>query len=170
MGLGFMMMGGRSMAEQIYDGAVDIYNEVTSNYAAGEFQQAGVAASGVVGMALTRRPVGKGLTRAEKNDIATLRKPHGEVHVKDINQARKLLDNMPELKPATQLRLTPNPGGGLANGFKDAKGTYRGDLINKSNPTGPVHPGVQNPNHANFPHFNITLPDGNKSAIIISGS
>nr|WP_269783553.1 RHS repeat-associated core domain-containing protein [Marinibactrum halimedae] len=60
MGLGFMMMGGRSMAEQIYDGAVDIYNEVTGNYAAGEFQQAGVAASGVVGMALTRRPIGKG--------------------------------------------------------------------------------------------------------------
>ncbi|MCD9461288.1 hypothetical protein, partial [Marinibactrum halimedae] len=59
MGLGFMMMGGRSMAEQIYDGAVDIYNEVTSNYAAGEFQQAGVAASGVAGMALTRRPVKK---------------------------------------------------------------------------------------------------------------
>jgi len=64
----------------------------------------------------------------------------------------------------------------------DPPGTYRGDLINK-HPTMddakkmglteidpmkiPVHPDVNNKLHANNPHYNIKLPDGNKAAIII---
>lgn len=91
----------------------------------------------------------------------------GEIHVKSINEARALLDSMPELKPATLANVLPNPSGGLSNGFKDPKGTYRGDLINKTDPLAPVHPGVKNPLHANYPHFNIHLPDGKKAAIII---
>ena len=108
------------------------------------------------------------LNRKQRNLIDRLRNGN-DVNVDTVEDARRILDNMSELKPATENRLTPNPGKGLGNGFKDAKGTYRGDLINKSNPSGPVHPGVQNPFHANYPHFNIRLPNGNKAAIIIGG-
>lgn len=76
---------------------------------------------------------------------------------------------MPELRPATQEHLTPNPTGRMSGGLKDPKGTYRGDLINKSDPTAPVHPDVANPWHANYPHYNIKFPNGNKAAIIITG-
>lgn len=33
-------------------------------------------------------------------------------------------------------------------------------------PLGPLHPNVANPDHANYPHYNIKLPDSNKAAII----
>lgn len=77
---------------------------------------------------------------------------------------------MPDLRPATQEGLLPNPTGRMADGFADPPGTYRRDLINK-NPTMadaeklnlseidpmqiPVHPDVENPEHANNPHYNI---------------
>lgn len=88
----------------------------------------------------------------------------GEVHVRTVKEARALLDKMPELKPATANRRIPTTK--LSEG-KDPRGTYRGDLINKKDPTGPVHPQVNNPAHRDNPHYNITLPDGNKAAIII---
>jgi hypothetical protein len=89
--------------------------------------------------------------------------------VKTVEEARKILDAMPELKPATEDRKMPNPDKKMADGFEDPPGTYRGDLINKKNPEGPVHPGVMNPEHANNPHYNIKLPNGNKAAIIVTG-
>jgi hypothetical protein len=106
------------------------------------------------------------LSRKMRDRIEELREG-GEVIVESIEEARALLENMPELRPATQERLVPNPYGGMANGFKDPKGTYRGDLINKSDPKGPVHPDVDNKVHGENPHYNIKLPDGDKSAIII---
>lgn len=76
---------------------------------------------------------------------------------------------MPELKPATEAGKLPNPDGRMRDGFADPKGTYRGDLINKQDPTGPVHPEVKNSDHANNPHYNIKLPNGKKATIIIVG-
>jgi hypothetical protein len=92
-----------------------------------------------------------------------------DVHVDTADEARALLAQMKDLRPATQERLLPNPSNRMADGFKDPAGTYRGDLINKSNPTLPVHPNVSNPDHANFPHYNIKFSDGTKAAIIITG-
>ncbi|MHB8876878.1 MAG: hypothetical protein ACYC8T_24540 [Myxococcaceae bacterium] len=63
----------------------------------------------------------------------------------------------------------PNPEGRMGEGFADPNGTYRGDLINKQDPAAPIHPDVKNPEHREFPHYNIKLPDGNKAAIIIVG-
>ncbi len=107
------------------------------------------------------------LTSSQKQQIETLRNG-GEVKVKSYEEARALLDNMRELRPATEDGLMPNPYKKTGDGFADKKGTYRGDLINKENPDGPVHPGVDNENHKNFPHYNIKLPDGNNAAIIIT--
>lgn len=45
--------------------------------------------------------------------------------------------------------------------------TYREDLINKQDPLGPIHPDVKSPDHANYPHYDIKLPDGDKAAIMI---
>lgn len=105
-------------------------------------------------------------TRAQRDAIETLRSG-GEVTVKSADEARALLREMPELRPATQERLMPNPSGRMSGGFADPPGTFRGDLINKQAPWGPVHPGVNNLNHANYPHYNIKLPNKNKAAIII---
>lgn len=110
----------------------------------------------------------KTLDSDQKKKIEKLRNG-GEVEVKTYEEARELLDNMPELKPATEEGRLPNPDGRMRDGFADPNGTYRGDLINKQDPMGPVHPGVQNPNHANYPHYNIKLPNGNKASIIIKG-
>ena len=110
----------------------------------------------------------KGLTNVQKKQIETLRNG-GEVKVKTHEEARELLENMPELKPATGEGKMPNPDGRMSDGFADPNGTYRGDLINKQDPTASVHPSVQNPNHANYPHYNIKLPNGDKAAIIITG-
>jgi hypothetical protein len=118
---------------------------------------------------------GRGLSKKEiREKIATLRSGR-DVHVKTIEEARELLENMPDLRPATEDRLMPNPPRGnpprirISEGFDDPKGTYRGDLINKQDPTGPVHPDVERPEHRNFPHYNIHFPDGEKAAIIIDG-
>lgn len=110
----------------------------------------------------------KTISNTQKKQIETLRKG-GEVKVKTYEEGRKLLDSMPELRPVTGEGIMPNPTGRMKDGFADPRGTYRGDLINKYNPTGPVHPDVQNPYHANYPHYNIKLPNGDKAAIIIIG-
>lgn len=57
----------------------------------------------------------------------------------------------------------------MSDGFASPPGIYRGDLINKQDSLRPVHPNVQNPDHANCPHYNINLPDGDKATIIIRG-
>ena len=108
------------------------------------------------------------LTSQQKKQIEQLRGGN-EVEVNTYDEARKLLDNMPELSPATNEGRMPNPTGRMADGFADPPGTYRGDLINIHDPLGPVHPNVQNANHRDYPHYNIKLPDGDKAAIIIKG-
>ncbi|WP_046234926.1 hypothetical protein, partial [Paenibacillus algorifonticola] len=110
----------------------------------------------------------KALTKLQEKQIEILRNG-GEVKVKTYEEARQLLDNMSEIKPAIQEGKIPNPEGRMRDGFADPNGTYRGDLINKQDPTAIVHPGVQNPYHANYPHYNIKLPNGDKAAIIIMG-
>jgi hypothetical protein len=112
-------------------------------------------------------PKGAGGTDSQAH-AATLRQG-GTVRVKTVEEARAILEKMPELRPATEERKMPNPERKLADGFEDAPGTYRGDLINKQKPDGPIHPGVKNPEHANMPHYNIKLPNGKKAAIIITG-
>ena len=82
-----------------------------------------------------------------------------DVHVRNAEEAREVLDNMPELKPG---------GGGSRNPeFMDGPNTYRGDLINKSDPTSAeIHPSGP---HANRPHYNLTLrvfnPDGSMTRL-----
>jgi hypothetical protein len=139
---------------------------------AGSAENAGQEKAPEVGAKL--EGVGRKIFLAEdKNNgvekqVAAIRR--GEtVRVATIEEARRILAAMPELKPATEDRKMPNPDKKMAEGFADPPGTYRGDLINKQNPTGPVHPGVGNPEHANNPHYNIKLPDGKKAAIIIKG-
>jgi len=121
------------------------------------------------------------LTKKELAQIELLRNG-GEVQVNSYQEARRMLEHMPELRPATEEGIMPNPTGRMSDGFADPPGTYRGDLINK-HPTMddakrmglteidpmkiPVHPDVNNKLHANNPHYNIKLPDGNKAAIII---
>jgi hypothetical protein len=103
-----------------------------------------------------------------KSQVDILRRG-GTVRVKTIEEARAILKQMPELVPATEDRKMPNPDGTMKDGFADPNGTYRGDLINKNDPAAPVHPGVANPEHRDFPHYNIKLPNGKKAAIIIKG-
>jgi hypothetical protein len=92
-----------------------------------------------------------------------------DIEVSSYEEARALLDSMDDLRPHVEGDLLPNPDGRMGGGFRQPNGTYRGDLINKSDPTAPVHPGLSNPDHANFPHYNIRFRDGTKAAIIIKG-
>jgi len=62
----------------------------------------------------------------------------------------------------------PRTHEGIANGMGDKVGQARGDLLNISNPDGPVHPDITNEVHKNNPHYNLTSNDGKvKSAIIV---
>jgi hypothetical protein len=112
--------------------------------------------------------------RSDRDLIAKLRQGQ-DVRVRTVKEARRLLDEMSDLRPATEERLMPNPPRGnpprsrMSDGFEDPPGTYRGDLINKQDPTGPVHPDVANPTHRDYPHYNIKFKDGTKAAIIVSG-
>ena len=75
---------------------------------------------------------------------------------------------MPELRPAGLGGKMPNPDRKLSDGFSDPRGTYRGDLINTRDPrSSAVHPNDSNDLHRDYPHYNITLPNGDRSAIII---
>lgn len=83
-----------------------------------------------------------------------------DVRVESVTEARNILDNMPELKPGP---------GNLMPGLRDRSNTYRGDLINKSDPTSSaIHPAGK---HANQPHFNVDIKDSDgvrqKPAIFI---
>ncbi len=124
--------------------------------------------SGDVGKTVDKN-ANKSLSSKIKRDRIKILRNGGEVKVKTYEEARDLLDSMPELRPATGDKLMPNPDGRMSGGFADTKGTYRGDLINKKDPTLPVHPDVDNPYHANYPHYIIKLPNGDKAAIIIIG-
>jgi hypothetical protein len=71
-----------------------------------------------------------------------------DVHVKDVNEAREILRCMPELQPGP---------GNVMPGLRDRRNTYRGDLINKTDPSSPkIH---DRGKHANQPHYNIDIRD-----------
>ncbi|HEU4404456.1 MAG TPA: toxin TcdB middle/N-terminal domain-containing protein [Polyangiaceae bacterium] len=94
-----------------------------------------------------------------------------DVKVSSVNEAREILHNMPDMRPHTFDRRVPVPDseGGHSNPlWKQPRGTYRGDLINKANPNAEVHPDLPPGHpHRTHPHYNLTLPDGTKSSIII---
>jgi hypothetical protein len=92
-----------------------------------------------------------------------------DVEVQTYAEARQLLDAMDDLIPQVEEGLLLNPDGKMSGGFRQPNGPYRGDLINKRDPTAPVHPDVKNPKHANFPHYNIKFWTKKKAAIIIVG-
>ena len=71
-----------------------------------------------------------------------------DVNVKDVKEARELLDSMSELTPGPN-NITP--------GLRDRSNTYRGDLINTKDPTSSQIHDVGR--HADQPHFNINLRD-----------
>ena len=105
----------------------------------------------------------KPLTRAEQEMINELRNGN-DIEVNTVEEARRLLANMPELDAPSLGKMNPT--------FPDPKGTYRGDLINKSDPSLPVHDiskVIQHPMHSKYPHYNIYFPNGKKSAILIIG-
>lgn len=94
-----------------------------------------------------------------------------DVAVDSVEDARKILDRMPELRPAA-LEGIPGP---------DRPGTYRGDLIstenigtNKWDPFGmkegtKIH-GAAKPLHMKYPHYNILFRSKLKAAILITGN
>ncbi len=93
----------------------------------------------------------------QQSQISQLRAGQ-DVNVSSVEDARALLDYMPELQPA------PGSGG---PGTYPPPGTYRGDLIN----TGPTLEDYNSPPaHGDFegPHYNIINPDGTKPAIRIN--
>lgn len=99
-----------------------------------------------------------------------------DVYVKNIQDARKLLSYMPELRP--HVSNWPSESGKLFKGsifgdiWKQPGNTFRGDLINplKDGFLKNVHPPsavTKNKNHRIYPHYNIRFSDGTKSAILI---
>jgi len=118
-------------------------------------------ALGVRGMAAGgASSAGRPLTRAQARTIQALRDGE-DVYVRDVAEARKLLEHLPELRPFTSSRYLP--------GAPSPRGTYRGDLINTRNPTAQtVHPpGSALPAHVENPHYNLYFHSGTKSAILI---
>jgi hypothetical protein len=112
-----------------------------------------------------------GKARASAKLVSKFREPKGtskadllrqgkDVHVKDVKEAREILDSMLELRPGP---------GNVSPGFRDRRNTFRGDLINTKDPTSSkIH---DRGKHANQPHFNIDIRDKNgvrhKPAIFI---
>lgn len=117
-----------------------------------------IAGSGAGNLYKFKKP-----TRQQLKQIEQLR--NGEtISVKTAEEARELLNLMPDLTPPPLGRMNPE--------FLDPKGTFRGDLINKNNPLGLVHdPAIvnKNPLHCQYPHYNIRFKDGQKAAILITG-
>ena len=105
-----------------------------------------------------------------RDNIERLRKGQ-DVEVSSMKEARALLDSMTELRPHTFEGRMPVPDNeaGHSNPFwKQPRGTYRGDLINKQGPEKPIHPNLPEGHpHRDFPHYNIVFHDGTKAAIII---
>jgi RHS repeat-associated protein len=110
--------------------------------------------------------------KAIREAIARLRDGK-EVRVKTIEEARAILERMTDLRPHTFDRRTPVPPneGGHSNPlWRQPDGTWRADLINRQDPGGPIHPELPPGHpHRDLPHYNVRLPDGTKSAIIITG-
>lgn len=111
------------------------------------------------------------LTRKQQHQIEDLRSGK-DVSVKTVDEARVLLDNMPEVSAPPLGKMNPE--------FPDPKGTYRGDLFNavlyddlgNAYLADFIHaPNIvqKNPLHAQYPHYNIYFPDGEKAAILITG-
>ncbi|WP_198600838.1 RHS repeat-associated core domain-containing protein, partial [Escherichia coli] len=106
----------------------------------------------------------------QRRYIADLRNGK-DVIVSDIDEARKLLDFMPELRshvdnfPANSGYLFKDtPFGDV---WKQPRGTYRGDLYNTKDPFSGVVHDSDNVLHDTNPHYNILFPDGTKAGIII---
>ncbi len=89
-----------------------------------------------------------------------------DITVSSVEEARMILDSMPELKPGG--------GGDYIPGTFDPPGTYRGDLINKADPSNTVEVHTSGPaKHRYNAHYNLTLLTDLsirlKPAIIIKG-
>ena len=102
------------------------------------------------------------LPRKQRDRVDELRSGN-DVYVSNIDEARELLDAMPEVSAPPLGRMNPE--------FSDPRGTYRGDLINTRDPNANyVHEPskvLQHPQHSKYPHYNIYFPDGTKAAILI---
>ncbi|WP_027272930.1 RHS repeat-associated core domain-containing protein [Leminorella grimontii] len=100
-----------------------------------------------------------GCNAQQRRNISDLRNGKG-VTVRSVDEARALLDNMPDLRP--NVDNFPARSGELYSGtkfsdvWKQPAGIYRGDLYN-----------MKNPLHDNNPHYNIIFGDGTKAGIII---
>jgi RHS repeat-associated protein len=98
------------------------------------------------------------LNRIQQRQLEELKQGR-DVFVRNINTARALIENS-GLEPYTEQRHGARPA---------PRGTFRGDLINTSNPTADyVHaPGTAKATHANNPHYNLYFWNGQKGTIII---
>ncbi|WP_280643758.1 RHS repeat-associated core domain-containing protein, partial [Buttiauxella brennerae] len=111
------------------------------------------------------------LTTQQLRDMEALRNGT-DVAVRSAEDARKLLDNMAELRP--HIDDFPANSGYLfkdtafGDVWKQPKGTYRGDLYNTKNPLSDVVHDSNNILHDTNPHYNILFPDGTKAGIIIT--
>nr|WP_231039854.1 RHS repeat-associated core domain-containing protein [Proteus alimentorum] len=110
------------------------------------------------------------LNSAQRKNISNLREGK-DVTVRNVEEARQLLDNMPELRP--HIDLFPAKSGELYRGtvfgdiWKQPVGTYRGDLYNIRNPLSDVVHESSNKLHDLNPHYNILFKNGTKVGIII---
>nr|WP_242413304.1 RHS repeat-associated core domain-containing protein [Salmonella enterica] len=111
-----------------------------------------------------------GCNAQQRRNISDLRNGK-DVTVRSIDEARALLDKMPDLRP--HVDNFPARSGELYIGtkfsdvWKQPAGTYRGDLYNVKNPLSNVVHNSKNPLHDNNPHYNIIFGDGTKAGIII---
>lgn len=111
------------------------------------------------------------LTTQQLCDMEALRNGK-DVTVRSAEDARKLLENMAELRP--HIDDFPANSGYLfkdtafGDVWKQPKGTYRGDLYNTKNPLSDIVHDSNNILHDTNPHYNILFPDGTKAGIIIT--
>lgn len=119
-------------------------------------------------------------TRRQREQIEDLRSGK-DIHVRSVEEARALLEHMPDLRPHvndSRMPVHPSEAGHSNPLWKQPDGTYRGDLTygprafdDQWQPTGDrptsVHPDVGNPDHRDNAHYNIRFHDGTKAAIII---
>ena len=101
------------------------------------------------------------LSPKQTGDLIDQLRKGDDIYVDSVDDARQLLDNMPDLRP----------GGTQMPFMNDPPGTFRGDLIDTRNPFGDrIHKeGVRN-DHALNPHYNIRFHDGTKASIIIKAN
>ena len=154
---------GKSVLGKAQDWIVDNFinplpeiEEAASNIKEGDLSG---AADSVVGIVAKKVKAVKNLTDKAEQLVEKLRQGF-DVRVGSVEEARELLDKMPELKPGP---------GNLMPGLRDRRNTYRGDLINKEDPLSPqIHPAGK---HKDQPHYNLDIRDENgvrqKPAIFI---